>query len=124
MAGELHRGEGLREIANATQARGSFSFDPDELQSLIKKWEELADSYSMSATEADSMALIRPPGNDFASEAHAEAANGSGSSYLAYLGHNAQYCYDQAQLFRTALNDYLGVEEANKTEIDQSDRKA
>jgi hypothetical protein len=124
MAGELHRGEGLREIASATQASGSFSFDPDELQSLIKKWEDLADSYDASAENATTMGRITPPGGDFASEAHSKAANDSGKSYYQYLKKNAQYCSDQAQLFRAALNDYLGVEDTNATEFDKSDREA
>ncbi|MBB4906570.1 PE domain-containing protein [Actinophytocola algeriensis] len=123
MAGELHKGEGLREIANAAQARGSFSFDPDELRSLIRKWQDLADSYADSISQAERMALIKPPGHDFASEAHASAANGSGASYLAYLTHNARYCDEQAHLFQAALNDYLGVEDTNATEFDKNDRK-
>jgi hypothetical protein len=124
MAGELHRGEGLREIANAAQASGSFSFDPDELQSLIREWEDLADSYTASAREAQNMGRVTPPGEDFASEAHAKAANISGASYIEYLAKNSQYCNDQAQLFRAALNDYLGVEETNTTDINNSDRRA
>ncbi len=123
MTGELHRGEGLREIASAATASGSFSFDPDELQSLIKKWQDLADSYSESGRSAESMALITPPGGDFASEAHAEAANGSGTSYLTYLARNAQYCKEQAEIFQAALNDYLGVEDTNATEFDKNDRR-
>jgi hypothetical protein len=123
MAGELHKGEGLREIAGAAAARGSFSFDPDELQSLIRKWEELAQSYDDSSVEAELMCRIKAPGDDFASKGHAAVANTSGNSYLAYLRHNRDYCNDQAQLFQAALNDYLGVEDANTTEINNSDRK-
>ena len=124
MAGELHRGEGLREIASASQANGSFSFDPDELRSLIKKWEYLADSYDASSDNATTMGRITPPGDDFASKAHSQAANDSGNSYYQYLKKNAQYCRDQAQLFQAALNDYLGVEDANATKFDKSDREA
>jgi hypothetical protein len=123
MAGELHKGEGLREIAGAAAARGSFSFDPDELQSLIRKWEELADSYRDSLAVSEVMALIDPAGDDFASKAHATAANTSGKSYLTYLDHNWKYCRDQAQLFKNALNDYLGVEDNNKSKIDKSGRE-
>lgn len=122
--GELHKGEGLREIADAGAARGSFSFDPDELQSLIRKWKDLADSYAASKVQADSMNRIQPPGDDFASEAHAKAANTSGGSYLDYLQHNRDYCEKQARLFQAALNDYLGVEDTNTTDINNSDRKA
>lgn len=120
MAGELHKGEGLREIASASQAQGSFSFDPDELQSLIKKWQALAESYDLSVAEADAMARVTPPGKDYASSSHAEAANRSGQSYIEYLAHNRQYCTDQADLFQNALNDYLGVEHTNTTGITKS----
>ncbi len=70
MAGELHRGEGLREIASAATASGSFSFDPDELQSLIKKWQDLADRLpalafaedtKTSCTLANGSRVISPP---------------------------------------------------------------
>lgn len=115
MAGELHRGEGLREIASASQASGSFSFDPDELQSLIKKWEDLADSYLASTRTAREMATIEAPGLDFASEAHAEVANKSGVSYAAYLQQNYDYCLKQAELFQAALDEYRGVEDTNVT---------
>lgn len=124
MAGELHKGDGLREIANAAEARGSFSFDPDELRSLIRKWRELADDYADSVVRAESMATVIPPGNDFASEAHAVAANNSGGSYIAYLRRNAQYCNDQVDLFQAALDDYLGIEDTNATEFDKNDRRA
>lgn len=120
MAGELHRGEGLREIASASQARGTFSFDPDELRSLIDKWKDLADSYDQSTTLAREMSVIAPPGLDYASEAHAEVANKSGTSYATYLAHNRDYCLEQAQLFEGALNDYLGVEDSNVTDFDKS----
>jgi hypothetical protein len=123
MAGELHKGEGLREIANAAQARGSFSFDPDELQSLIRKWRELADDYADSRRNADAMMLITPPGDDFASKAHAEVANKSGASYSAYLLNNWLYCRDQADLFQQALDDYLGVEHVNEAEVNKSGRE-
>jgi hypothetical protein len=122
MAGELHKGEGLREIANAAQSRGNFSFDPDELQSLIKKWLDLADDYGASIESADHMSRIKAPGNDFASEAHAKAANTSGSSYISYLRDNWQYCIDQAQAFQNALDDYLGVEQTNVTDFDKNSR--
>lgn len=123
MAGELHRGEGLREIASASQVRGTFSFDPDELQSLIKKWEDLADSYEQSALNADSVIRIKGPGDDFASKAHAKSANTSGQSYLDYLEHNRRYCLTQAQAFQSALNEYLGVDDDNATEFNKTNPK-
>ncbi|MFC4858930.1 hypothetical protein [Actinophytocola glycyrrhizae] len=121
--GELHKGEGLRTIANAAQAQGTFSFDPDDLRSLIKKWQELADSYENSIYRADSMTRIDPPGGDFASESYVKVAIASGNSYIEYLRHNQQYCSRQAQLFQDALDDYLGVEQTNVTEVNESGRE-
>jgi len=122
MAGELHRGEGLQEIAQASQAQGSFSFNEEDLRSLIQRWLDLTDNYGASIATADRMSRIKPPGDDFASEAHAAAANTSGTSYVEYLKANWQYCQDQAQLFQDALDDYLGVEHTNVADMDKNSR--
>jgi hypothetical protein len=50
----------------------------------------------------------------------AAAANRSGAAYLAYLQHNFQYCSNQAQLFQNALDDYLGIEHTNVTDINKT----
>ncbi|MFC4854758.1 hypothetical protein [Actinophytocola glycyrrhizae] len=57
------------------------------------------------------MMQILPPAEDIASEAFISQANESGRSYLTYLGHNRDYCLEQARLCQNALDDYLGIEE-------------
>lgn len=66
------------------------------------------------------MTRIQPPAEDFASKFHTAGANRSGESYLRYLEHNRDYCYDQAQLFQNALEDYLGIEHTNVTEMNKT----
>lgn len=103
---------------------GSFAFDEDSLRDLIKDWLDLADNYSESLMRSQRMALVDGPGLEFASEAQAEAANQHGRAYLAYLEHNRDYCLRQAQLLQNALDDYLGVEHRNVTDIENAGPQA
>ncbi len=99
---------------------GSFAYDEDTLRSLVTDWLDLADHYRESISHASSMIRVEGPGRDFASQAHAAAANSSGESYIAYLEQNRSYCTEQAQQFQNALDDYLGVEHRNIVEINKS----
>jgi hypothetical protein len=111
----------LQNIAgNNTQGAittGTFEFDEDTMRQLVSEWLSLAEDYEDSLNRTVTMVQIEGPGLDFASESHAEAANASGSAYLAYLRNNRDYCLQQAQLFQNALHDYLGIEHTNVTQI-------
>jgi hypothetical protein len=124
MTGELHRPRDLGEITRTgpAQTQGTFSFDEATMRSLINEWKDLAESYDASTRPARDMMLVEGPGDEYASEALARSANLSGEAYLAYLEHNRDYCWRQAQLFQNALDDYLGVEHTNVVEIDKSGR--
>lgn len=63
--------------------------------------------------------MVEGPGLDFASESVAGAAVSYGRAYLAYLEHNRDYCFNEAQRCQDALSDYLGVERRNVTGIEQ-----
>ncbi len=99
---------------------GSFAFTEADLIKIRDNWRELARSYRDSIANAERMAKVEPPAEDMASRFHAGAANRSGEAYRTYLEHNWQYCRNQAQLFQDALDDYLGVEHTNVTEIDKT----
>jgi len=98
-------------------ATGSYAFDEADMRAIVKNWLDLADSYDKSVTNAVRMGRIKPPAEDFASLFHTKAANRSGESYREYVEHNRDYCVRQAQLFQDALDDYLGVEHTNVTEM-------
>jgi hypothetical protein len=121
MTGELHRGAGLSDIAHGSQAAGSFQFDESTMRKLVKDWLDLADSYEASRRTARRMMLVEGPGLDFASHAYAKAASSSGEAYYQYLTKNRDYCDEQAQLFQKALDDYLGIEQTNVTELDSQE---
>ncbi len=131
MDGQAHRDDIRAELggfftghAEGTVTGGSFAFDEDTLRGLVTDWLDLARTYQKSVNDAAYMAQVEGPGLDFASQAHAEAANASGRSYLAYLQQNGDYCLQQAQLFQNALDDYLGVEHRNVAAIDKSGPQA
>ena len=132
MDGQLHRDHINSELggffsqghAEGTITNGTFAYDEATLRGLVTDWLDLATHYARSERNADRMTQVEGPGEDFASQAHAKVANSSGESYHAYLKQNRSYCEQQAQLFQNALDDYLGVEQRNVTEINKSGPQA
>jgi len=107
-----------------TITSGTFAYDEDTLRSLVTDWMNLATNYADSLHSCEFMAQVEGAGLDHASEAHANAANISGRSYVSYLQQNRDYCTQQAQLFQNTLDDYLGVEHKTVTEINKSGPQA
>lgn len=124
MTGELHRGTTVRGIVGGstegTITTGGFSYDEVTLGELIKEWLALADDYDQSLRDSEPIVKVVGPGRDFASESLAKAAVSYGHAYFTYLEQNRNYCFEQAQLCQNALDDYLGVERRNVTDIQQS----
>jgi hypothetical protein len=127
MDGELHKENIRSELSGfftqghteGTIANGSFEFDEGAMRGLVTDWRNLADNYSKSITSATYMSQVVGPGSDFASAGQAQAANLSGEAYVRYLQQNYDYCQQQADLFQSALDDYLDVEHKNTTEINK-----
>ncbi|MGB3437577.1 MAG: hypothetical protein WBA97_02395 [Actinophytocola sp.] len=103
---------------------GGFSYDQPTLEGLVKDWVALADDYDRSLRDSEPVVKVVGPGRDFASESLASAATAYGRAYLTYLRDNREYCYNQAQSCQNALDDYLGVEHRNVTEIQQSGQQS
>jgi hypothetical protein len=128
MDGQAHRDSINAQLAgmlttNTTEGSvsgGSFAFTEPDMKTIIKNWLDLADSYGKSLVNAERMTRIRPPADDLASRFHTISANRSGDSYRDYLEHNRDYCTQQAQLFQNTLDDYLGVEHTNVTEMNKT----
>lgn len=116
LAGMFNRG-----TTQGSVTGGSFAYTEPEMRAIITNWLDLARSYRDSQLNAERMTRVGPPAFDFASQLHAAAANRSGESYRQYLEHNQSYCIQQAQLFQNALDDYLGVEHTNVTEMNKVD---
>jgi hypothetical protein len=132
MDGDLHKQNIRSELSGfftqghteGTVTGGHFEYDEDTLRGLVTDWLTLAAHYERSVRNSDRMSQIQGPGTDFASRAQAEVANVSGMSYLNHLKTTREFCDQQAQLFQNALDDYLGVEHRNVTEINKSGPQA
>ncbi|HYQ67671.1 hypothetical protein [Actinophytocola sp.] len=105
---------------DGTITGGTFTYNESDMRTIINNWRELADSYDNSLDRAHRLARIEPPAEDFASRAHAAAANRSGDSYKHYVEHNRDYCSQQADLCQKALDHYLGIEQNNTIEISKT----
>jgi hypothetical protein len=99
---------------------GTFTYNESDMRTIINNWRDLSASYQKSMTNADIMARIEPPAEDFASRSHTAAANRSATSYRTYLEHNQHYCDEQADLFQRTLDEYLGIEHKTTTEMNQT----
>ena len=123
MTGELHRGTAIRAVATeGVITTGGFTYDEATLEGLVREWVSLAEDYDRSFRDSQDLVRVVGPGLDFASEAVAVAANSYGKNYLTYLRSNRDYCFDQAQLCQNALDDYLGVERRNVTEMGRAEQ--
>ena len=126
--GQLHKDHIRSELggffsqghAEGSVTTGTFAYDEGTLRGLVTDWLDLAKSYDDSQRVARDMATVTGPGKDFASQTQADAASAHGAAYIAYLHSNYTYCANQAQLFQNALDDYLGIEHHNVTEINKS----
>ncbi|HYQ67194.1 PE domain-containing protein [Actinophytocola sp.] len=94
----------------STNTGSGFTFDPDTIREVINNYKDLADSYAESVRDARPMAMLTPSADEFVSESFAAKANTSGTSYIAYCHHYADFYLREAQKCQDALDAYLGVE--------------
>jgi hypothetical protein len=109
--------------AQGSITNGGFAFTEPEIRTVIKNWLDLAYSYGESIDEVYAMTSVEGPGLDFASQSFATEANTSGEALTRYLANNRDYCFEQAQLSQNALDNYLGIEHTNVTEINKTDQQ-
>lgn len=100
---------------------GKFTFEPDEIRAIVKDWLDLAEEYDESIDKAEDLIMVQPPGDEYASQFHAQRASESGRLYVDSLIQKQDYCYSQAQKFQDALHGYLGTDRQNVRRLDAAD---
>lgn len=68
--------------ANGGPGGGGFTFDADKIDAVIKKWQDLKADLKRDYTDANLMANVKAPGNEFASGDWEKLANPSGKAFL------------------------------------------
>jgi hypothetical protein len=61
---------------------GGFSFDPDKLDAILQKWQDLQTGLKNDEADARLMAAVKAPGKEFASGDWEQKANPSGKAFL------------------------------------------
>ncbi|MGC7093649.1 hypothetical protein ACPZ19_03185 [Amycolatopsis lurida] len=118
--------EGLAKLAYATGEAlaappGGYSFSPDLLVSIAKKWDDLANLFEGGLEDAQTIASTQGPGAEYASGGNAERIRGTGEALMATLVARRDYCWAQAEKFRAAAGSYGEAEARAKEDIEQQD---
>lgn len=88
-----------------------FAYDPDQLNALAAKWDELVDIFRRGQLHADVIKQARGPGLEYASGGNAEMVVASGEALGATLSDRERYCRAQADKCRQAAGKYAQVED-------------
>lgn len=86
---------------------GGYTFTPEEIDEVIRQWEDLRDGLMEDEYEARLVAGVRGPGTEFASGDFEKAAGPSGEALLQQTVQMREYCAKYIQ----ALKDAKGATE-------------
>ncbi|MFI6024119.1 hypothetical protein [Amycolatopsis magusensis] len=102
---------------NPPAPAGGYSFEPAELESIAREWEDLAAAYQMDIRVAEQLAAAEGPGAEYASGDNAQLVRQSGLTLRSALHDRVDYCRAQADKFRTAAGRYAEADTGAGTEI-------
>jgi hypothetical protein len=93
---------GTPAAASGSGQSGGFAFDPDKLDGIIKKWQDLHDDLTRDKQDAEKMAGVKAPGKEFASGDWEKSANPSGKAFLQQNAKMLQYVEDYITALQNA----------------------
>lgn len=93
---------------------GGYKFDPDQVQGVINKWQALLDDVQTDIKDAQRIAAVRPPGQEFASSDFIQQGAGpSGDTLL-----------QQHQRMRDYIKNYIDALQQASGKIAQNEDDA
>ncbi|QFU94131.1 hypothetical protein [Amycolatopsis sp. YIM 10] len=96
---------------------GGYSFEPAELTSIAREWDDLAMAYERDTLQAKVLAQTQGPGAEYASGDNAQLVRQSGETLLTALNDRIDYCRSQAEKFRAAAGHYAQADTDAGAEI-------
>lgn len=82
---------------------GGYKFDPDEVQGVISKWQKLYDDLENDITQAQRVAAVQAPGQEFASgDFIQQGAGPSGDTLLQQHQRMREYVRNYIQALQNA----------------------
>ncbi|MFC4005296.1 hypothetical protein ACFS2C_26160 [Prauserella oleivorans] len=98
---------------------GGYTFTPEEIDEVIRQWEDLRDGLMEDRFEARKVADVRPPGREFASGDFAQAAGPSGTALL----EQTERMLDYVEKYIQALKDAKGATETQNEQAREEIQK-
>lgn len=99
--------------APAPPAGGGFKFKAQELDHVIKQWEDLRDALKDDEYDAEHLTSVDAPGREFASGDFTKQAGSSGKSF-----------YEANQLMQKYVDAYVDALKAAKQKISTQEEQA
>lgn len=106
--------------APAPAAGSGFVFEADQLDDVIRRWQDLLDDLRSDQGDAERMAHVRPPGREFASGDFADAANPSGLAFLESNQRMQSYIEDYIRALERARQSITTREAETQAEISRA----
>ncbi|QRP51313.1 hypothetical protein I6J71_44930 [Amycolatopsis sp. FDAARGOS 1241] len=93
---------------------GGYKFSEDEIDGVIKQWQDLADNLNTDLDNARTIAYVKPPADEFASSDFVKGgANPSGQTLL-----------EQHQRMHDYVNNFVTALKAAKNKITVTEQQA
>ncbi|TCP57376.1 hypothetical protein EV191_1011331 [Tamaricihabitans halophyticus] len=102
---------------------GRFEYTEEQLRSIKKRWEDLAEDYDADVLRAGPLTQIEGPGDEYVSARYALAANAAGQKVIDSLIERRNYCRAQARKCAEALGEYVETEDEAAREMRGQDDK-
>ncbi|PRX47672.1 hypothetical protein B0I33_105252 [Prauserella shujinwangii] len=81
---------------------GGYTFTPEEIDEVIRQWEDLYDDLLKDETDARDVANVKAPGTEFASGDFQQAAQPSGNALLEQTKRMREYVYRYIEALKQA----------------------
>ncbi|WP_020669134.1 hypothetical protein [Amycolatopsis nigrescens] len=81
---------------------GGFKFEPEQVGAVITKWRDLLDELTKDRYQAEMVAKVRAPGEEFASGDFVKVANPSGQTLLEQNERMIQYVQNYISALESA----------------------
>lgn len=99
-------------IGTGAGGYGGFLFTPDELDSVLAKWERLHADLREDGRQIAALTSIEGPGDEQASENSAGRANDSGSSFMRHHDRMVEAVGDYIDRLKASRLNYLTRDES------------
>lgn len=96
---------------------GGYKFSREEIDEVIRQWEDLREKLRNDYRHAEDMALVRPPGAEPASEDFTSSANPSGQAFLQATQKMIAYVQEYINALRNARDGITTREEQSQEDI-------